>query len=125
MSEDVFGEAPDAERVPRVKVIWPLRPVNVIEGELRGLMVEAMSLVESRAPVIFIEDDEWTNAGDYADQYGELTLHEAIAMQSIVYGDVQEQFRRQLIIARECGENATRVDYVAACAAEDVIPLLG
>ncbi len=124
MSDDVFGEAPDAERVPRVKVIWPLRPVNVIEGELRGLMTEAMSLAEHRAPVIFIEDDEWKNAGDYAELYGELTLHEAIGMQGVIYGDIQEQFRRQLIIARECGENATRVDYVAACAAEDVSPLL-
>ena len=124
MSDDVFGEAPDAERVPRVKVVWPLRPVNVIEGELRGAMVEAMSLEEYRAPMIFIEDDEWSNAGDYAELYGELTLHEAIGMQSVIYGDVLERYRRQLIIARECGENATRTDYVAACAAEDVSPLL-
>ena len=107
MSDDVFGEAPDAEREPRVKVFWPLRPVNVIEGELRGSMVEAMSLEDHRAPMIFIEDDEWSNAGDYAELYGELTLHEAIAMQSIVYGDVQERFRRQLIVARELGESAT------------------
>ncbi len=123
MSDDVFGEAPDAEREPRLKIIWPLRSVNVIEGALRGAMVEAMMLAEHRAPPLFIEDDEWTNAADYAEQYGELTLHEAIGLQDVIYGDVQEQFRRQLIIARECGPNATLIDYVSACAAEDVNPL--
>ena len=50
MTDDVFGEAPDIEREPQVKVVWPLHSVNVIEGELRGRMIEAMSLVDHRAP---------------------------------------------------------------------------
>ena len=98
---------PDAEREPQVKVVWPLHRVNMIEGELNGRMIEAMSLVDHRAPVIFIEDDEWSNAAEYAELYGELTLREAIDMQEIIYGDVQEQFRRQLIVARELGKSAT------------------
>ncbi len=123
MSDDVFGEAPDAERERRVKVVWPCRPVNMVEGALNGAMYEAMALEAHRAPTIWIEDDTWTNAADYAELYGELTLQEAVEMQGIIFGDVQEQFRRQLIVARECGESATLTDYLAACAAEGIDPL--
>lgn len=124
MSDDFFGEDKDPEREPRVKVQWPLRAVNVIEGELKGAMVEAMACEAHRAPIIFVEEGEFSNPADYAEMYGALTLSEAVAMQGIVYGDVQEHFRRQLIVARELGEPATKADYVAACTAEDVSPLL-
>ena len=124
MSDDVFGEAPNAEREPQIKVVFPLHSVNVIEGELRGRMIEAMSLVDHRAPVIFIEDDEWSNAAEYAELYGELTLREAIAMQEVVYGDVQEQYRRRLIVARELGESATMDLYLLACELEGIDPIL-
>ena len=49
---------------------------------------------------------------------------EAIAMQGIVYGDVQERFRRQLIVARECGPAATMDDFLLACGAEVIDPIL-
>jgi hypothetical protein len=124
MNDDVFGEAPDLEREPQIKVIWPLRPASLIEGELLGRMGEAMSLVDHRAPPIWIEDDQWCNAAQYAELYGELTLHEALAMQQIVYGDVQEQFRRQLIVARELGESATVDLYLLACELEGIDPIL-
>ena len=125
MSDDVFGEAPDLERqADGVKVIWPLRAVNEIEGELNGFLGEAESMVSWRAPFVWIEDDEWKNAAEYAALYGPLTLREAIAMQGIVYGDVQERFRRQLIVARECGPAATMDDFLLACGAEGIDPIL-
>ncbi len=125
MSDDVFGEAPELEREPQIKMVLPFRPVNIIEGELMGRMGEAMSLVDHRAPPLWIEDDEWSNAAEYAEIYGEpLTLREAIEMQSIVYGDVQEQFRRQLIVARELGESATMDLYLLACELEGIDPIL-
>ena len=43
-------------------------------------------------------------------------------MQGIVYGDVQEQFRRQLIVARELGEYATLDLYLLACELEELTP---
>jgi len=125
MTDDVFGEAPDAEREPRLKVMWPLHCANVIEGELRGAMFEAMSLAEHRAPPVWIEDDEWKNAAEYAEIYGEpLTLGEAIEMQGIIYGDILERYRRQLIVARELGESASLADYLLACDAEGIDPIL-
>lgn len=125
MSDDYFGEAREEGRAPQLKVKWPLRPANLIEGGLNGLMGDAMQLVQGRAPVIFIEDDEFKNANEYAAIYGTpLTVHEAIAMQGIVYGEVQEKFRRQLIVARELGESATMERYLIACEAEGIDPIL-
>jgi len=124
MNDQVFGDAPDLERSPRLKVKWPCRAVNQIEWALTAAMGDAESKVAWRAPTIWIEGDEW-NAVDYLAIYGEVfTLQEAIEMQGIIHGDVQEQFRRQLIIARECGEDATPDDYKAACEAEQINPLL-
>jgi hypothetical protein len=126
MNDQVFGEAPAVERSEtRIKVRWPLRPLNQIEWSLRCAMGEDMSIVEWQAPAIFIEDDEFKSARAYAVIFGEmLSVHEAIAMQQIIYGDVLEQFRRQLIVARECGEGATLIDYTCACAAEGISPRL-
>lgn len=125
MSDDFFGEASDDACEPVLKVKWPLRSANVIEAEINGLMSEAMQLVAHAAPPIFVEDDEFKNADQYAAIYGEaLTVHEAIAMQGIVYGEVQERFRRQLIVARELGETATLELYLIACEAEGIDPIL-
>src|ERR1019366_8278050 len=119
MRDDIFGDAPEQEAEPRVKVIWPGRPINQIEADLEATMGEALSLVEHRAPVIWIEDDEFKNADDY----GGLSARDAMTLQDIVRGEVIEQYRRQLIIARECGERATLADYLAACMAEGINPL--
>ena len=123
MNDFVFGEGAEPEREPRVKIVWPLHPINQIEGDLNGAMHEALSLVEYRAPMIFIEDDEFANAAEYAELYGEeLTAREAIELQKLVNAEVTEQFRRAMIVARECGERATLADYVSACAAEEDFP---
>lgn len=125
MNDAVFGDAPDLEHSPRLKVKWPLRALNQIEWALVTACGDAESLEAWRAPTIFIEDDKFANAVDYVAVYGEaFSVQEAIEMQGIIFGDVQEQFRRQIIIARECGENATLEDYKAACAAEQIDPLL-
>jgi hypothetical protein len=126
MNDAIFGDAPDLERSTRLKVKWPLRALNQIEWQLITACGEEESRQAWRAPFIYIdgEDGSW-NAADYLATYGEVfTLSEALEMQNIVYGDIQEQFRRQIIIARECGENATLEDYKAACAAEQINPLL-
>src|ERR1035437_4168414 len=114
MRDDIFGEAPEPERTPRLKVVWPLRPINQIEADLDAAMGEALSLVEHLAPVIFIEDDEFANA----DEYGGLSARDAITLQHIVRGEVIEIYRRQLIIARELTETATWPLYLVACEME-------
>jgi hypothetical protein len=123
MSDEFFGENKDHERDPNVKVIWPLRAANVIEGLLNGAMGEEMALEAHRAPAIFIDADDGTyNAADYTAIYGELSLSEAIAMQGIVYGDIGERYRRQLIVARE--SDGTMADYLLRCEVEGIEPLL-
>jgi hypothetical protein len=88
------------------------------------MMADAMAREEYRAPMIWIEDDEWKNAAEYAELYGELTLREAMTLRDIVFGDTQEPFRRQLIVARECGPSAKLADYFLACEAEGIEPIL-
>jgi hypothetical protein len=120
MNDSVFGEAPEQEHKPRLKLKWPLKPVNQIENELSAAEGEALSLAEHRAPVLFIEDDKFTNA----DAYGGLSARDAMTLQDIVRNEASEPYRRALIVARECGEHATLADYVTACAAEKISPLL-
>lgn len=120
---DVFGEAKDDAKEPRLKVMWPCRPLNLIEGELTGRMIEAMTLMEHRSPMVFVEDNTW-NADDYAALYGELTAFEAMAMRDIVLGEVVERFRRQLIVARELGDPATLELYQIACEVEGIDPII-
>jgi hypothetical protein len=125
MSDSVFGEATEPQQERRIKIIWPVHSVNVIEGELRGAMIEAMALADHRAPALFIGDDE-AGAAPYEEIYGErFSLADAIAMQAIVYGEIQEHYRRQLIVARELGERGTMADYLIACEAEGINPLIG
>jgi len=126
MNDAVFGEGAPLERTTRLKVKWPLRALNQIEWALITACGEAESMAAWRAPTIYFDADDGSwNAVDYLAIYGEaFTLQEAIEMQNIIFGDVQEQFRRQIIVARECGENATLEDYIAACAAEQINPLL-
>jgi hypothetical protein len=120
MRDEIFGDEPEQERAAsQIKIIWPTRIINQIEQELDAAMGEALSIVENRAPVIWIEDDEFANAADY----GGLSARDALTLQNIVRGEVIEQYRRQLIIARECGEHATVADYLAACEVEGINPL--
>jgi hypothetical protein len=123
MSDEFFGELKDPDGERPLLVLWPLHAVNVIEQELNGLMCEALSAEEHRAPMIWCEDESW-NSDAYAD-YGPISVHEAIALRDIVHGDVQERFRRQLIVARELGKDATLELYLIACAAEGIDPILG
>jgi hypothetical protein len=126
MNESVFGEAPEPEREPRLLVVWPLRPVNQIEWSLQTAMGEALACIEWRVPAIFLEDDGFFANGDqWSELYGEeLTANEALALQGIVNGEVTERYRRQLIVARECGERATMAGYLIACEAEGIEPIL-
>jgi hypothetical protein len=125
MNDSYFGEAPADEREPTIGVIWPLRAANLIEGELNAAMADSLALEAWRVPMVWLENDEFTNAHEYVAIYDEeLTAREALTLQDIVFGAVVERYRRQLIIARECGERASLADYLAACAAEQINPLL-
>lgn len=121
MSKDVFGEPREPEGERPLKVKWPLRAANVIEQELMGRLGEEMW--PAAPPMIWIEDDEFKNAHDYA-EYGELTVYEAMALRDIVMGDIEERYRRQLIVARELGGSATIELYRVACEVEGIAPVL-
>jgi len=119
---DYFGQAKDDATEPRLKVKWPCRPVNVIEGALLGCMIEAAQIEEHRAPMVFIEEDQFANADEYAAMYGDVTAHEALALRDIIGGEVVERFRRQLILARELGGNPAL--YFVACEVEGLNPII-
>lgn len=122
MSDNVFGEAREAENTPRVKAIWRPYPVNFIECELNGRLHQAIAFAEQNyAPVIFTGED---GTFENADEYGGLTVEEATELQKIVFADVIEGFRRQIVVARELGKSATMDDYVLACDAEGILPLI-
>jgi hypothetical protein len=125
MSEQSFGDTPEPGARPALKAVWPLRPRNQIEWTLTTTMGEALACVEWRTPMIFIEEDDFANADQYAELYGEqITAFEADALRCAVYGEVAERYRRQIIAARECGERATMPAYLIACLAEGISPLL-
>jgi hypothetical protein len=122
---EFFGESREPEGERQLKVKWPLRPLNLVESAINGAMGEALAIAECGVPMIFIENDEFANAEQWAALFGPVTVHEAIALRDIVLGDVQEKFRRQLIVARELGENASWDLYAVACEAEGIEILKG
>jgi len=124
MTDAFFGEAKGDEQERQLKVKWPLRPLNLIEAELNGAMCEAMTLEEHRAPLVFIEDSQFANEEEWTALYGPMTAFEAMTMREIVFGGVAERYRRQLIIARELGANATLDLYLIACEVEGIDPIL-
>jgi hypothetical protein len=124
MSDEIFGEAKEDTQERQLKVKWPLRALNLVESNLYGAMCEAMVLEESRAPFVFLEDDQFANEEEWTALYGPMTAHEAIARRDIVFGEVGEKFRRQLIVARELGEKATLELYLIACEVEGIDPIL-
>ena len=124
MSDEFFGEAKGDEQERPLKVKWPLRALNLVESELYGAMCEAMVLEEHRAPLVFLEEDQFANEEQWTALYGPMSAIEAIAMREIVFGEVQERYRRQLIVARELGEKATPELYLIACEVEGIDPIL-
>jgi hypothetical protein len=125
MSDDFFGEAGDPEGDRKITVVWPVHATNGIEIELFEAMHIAETNEDSRAPMVFVDDDaegDW-NKEDYA-SYGPITASDAITLRDIIYGEVQLRFRRQLIIARELGPDATLQLYLVACELENLDPIL-
>jgi hypothetical protein len=122
--DESFGEAKGDEQERQLKVKWPLRPLNLIEAELNGAMCEAMVLEESRAPLVFLEEDQFANDEEWTALYGPMTAFEAIAMRDIVFGEVASRYRRQLILSRELAANATLELYLIACEVEGIEPIL-
>lgn len=125
MSEDEFGETQDAEVAPDIKAKFPPRAVNQVEQEINGILCDSLAVGTCLTPMIFIEENKFDNAALYEAIYGEpITLQEAFALRDMAHASVVEKFRRQLIVARECGPNATMADYLLRCEAEGLDPIL-
>lgn len=126
---DEFGDIPADPAVKNIKMMLPLRPLNMIEHELNTRFTEELMIVD--APVPFVDDDgSLENADDNMKKYGrDLNLDEVMTMRSLIETELLERYRRQLIIARELGDQThdghpTLEEYRAACALENVEPLL-
>ena len=126
---DEFGNLPEDPTDKPIKLMVPLRPLNMIEHELVGKFGEELATQD--APVPFVNDDgSLENGDDYVPRFGRaLTLDEAMTIRSLIEDEVLAKYRMQIIIARELGETQrdgrpTIEEYRAACAAENVEPLL-
>ena len=126
---DEFGNIPEDPTEQPIKMMVPLRPLNLIEHELVSKFMEELSTKD--APVPFANDDgSLENGDDYVPRFGrKLNLDEAMTVRALIEGDVLSRYRMQIIIARELGEtqrdgSPTIEQFRAACALEQVEPLL-
>jgi hypothetical protein len=126
---DEFGSLPEDATDEPIKIMVPLRPLNLIEHELVMKFGEELSIQD--APVPFVNDDgSLENGDDYVGRFGRaLTLDEAMAVRTLIEDHVLAKYRLNIIVARELGETRrdggpTIAEFRAACAAENVEPLL-
>jgi len=126
---DEFGSLPEDAIDKPIKMMVPLRPLNLIEHELVSKFMEELATKD--APLPFVNDDgSLENSDDYVAHFGRaLTLDEAMTVRTLIEDEVLAKYRIQIIIARELGETRrdggpTIAEYRAACAAENVEPLL-
>lgn len=126
---DEFGNPPEDATEKNIKLMVPLRPLNGIEHELVSKFMEELTTKD--APVPFVNDDgSLENSDDYVARFGRaLNLDEAMTVRDLIEDAVLAKYRMQIIIARELGETQrdgrpTIEEYRAACAAENVEPLL-
>jgi hypothetical protein len=126
---DEFGSLPEDPTEKPILMMVPLRPLNGIEHELVSNFMEELSTKD--VPVPFADDDgSLENGDDYVVRFGRaLNLDEAMTIRSLIEDEVLAKYRMQIIIARELGETQrdgrpTIEEYRAACAAENVEPLL-
>jgi hypothetical protein len=125
MSES-FGDTPgdDAADKPFLMAV-PLKAINSIEHELSARFGEQMQCHDAPTPFVDGATGELENAADYVARYGRtLSLDEVMVVRDLICDDVLEPYRRQLIIAREGGADLTLEQYRAACALENVPPLI-
>lgn len=121
---ETFGDETEDQAERPIKIMLPLKPLNLIEQELSGRFIEELSTRD--VPVPFVDDDgSLENADDYIPCFGRpLNLDEAMTIRGLIEDDLLEKYRRQLIIARELGPKATLADYLLGCDAEQIIPLI-
>jgi hypothetical protein len=126
MADETFGTVGDDDTVERsFKMAVPLRPVNMIEHELSARFGEQMQCQDAPVPFVDGATGELENAADYVARYGRpLSLDEVMVVRDLICDDVLEPYRRQLIISREGGADLTLEQYRAACALENVDPLI-
>ena len=130
MTDEFFGDIPEDPTDKPFRVALPLRPLNLIEHELNAKFIDELRVRD--APVPFIDDDgSLENADDYVKHFGrdDLTTNDVMTVRYLIEGALIEKYRMQLIIARELGETRHNggpsiEEYRAACAAENVDPLL-
>jgi len=126
---DEFKNLPEDPADVPIKLVVPLRPLNMIEHELNGKFIEELATKDAAVP--FVNDDgSIENGDDYVARFGRaLNLDEAMAVRDLIEDDVFAKYRKPLIIARELGEtqrdgSPTIEQFRAACALEQVEPLL-
>jgi hypothetical protein len=126
---DEFGNLPEDPTEKPIKMMVPLRPLNGIEHEIVSKFMEELSTKD--APLPFVNDDgSLENGDDYVPRFGRaLNLDEAMTVRALIEDAVLSHYRIQIIISRELGETRrdggpTIEEYRAACAAENVEPLL-
>jgi hypothetical protein len=121
-----FGDTPgdDATDKPFLMAV-PAKAVNEIEHELSGKFAEEMQQHDAPTPFYDGETGELENGKDYVARYGRtLNLDEVLVVRDLIFDEVMEKYRRQLIISREGGPDLTIEQYRAACALENVEPLI-
>lgn len=126
--EDFFGAAIDdaATKAPRHVLAVSAPAVN---GICLHLSLRAGQEIEEAAPTPFIEEDgavsEFTRA-EYAAVYGEeLSGPEILALRDLVCERVSKRYRKNILLAAECGPSDGNLMslYIAACEAEHIDPM--
>lgn len=111
---DVFGDATtDTERPIHMAV--PCKAMNSVEMTLLGQLAGVVEC-SGTPPIPFIEED------DDNDDFDGLPLSTVLALRDMLTRDAESVLRKQIVIARECGPDATTADYEIACTAEGVNP---
>jgi hypothetical protein len=121
---DTFGESDKIENERPAKMAVPSRCLNSIEMTLYGQMAGEAAKSVPAPP--FIDGD--SGAFENADEFDGMSLRLALDYRDLLLSDVQEKFRRQIVIARELGPTRQSGggpfthEYEIACALEGVNP---
>jgi hypothetical protein len=101
-------------------MVVPSRALNSIEATLIG----QMAVAESSLPLPpFIDDEGDIDGGDFDG----MPLRTSLDLRDLLLADAEENFRRQIVIARELGPTRTdggpfTSEFEIACIAEGVTP---
>jgi hypothetical protein len=122
--DEMFGGSNAPELKPAARLVVPARILNSIELSLIEQSGQAVDLLLNLPSVPFVDGE----SGDIEGQDFEgMSLRTVLGLRSMLLTEVQEKWRRQIIIAREMGPlrpdgGPSAKDYEIACMAEGVNP---